>query len=63
MVAVDENAWYYCLTHAKAEKGVGCRAADRMGPYPDEATAKRALELARERTAAEDKADKEWKGR
>ncbi|GAA3870636.1 hypothetical protein GCM10022243_39990 [Saccharothrix violaceirubra] len=56
----DENAWYYCLTHGKAERGVGCRGGDRMGPYPDEATARDALELARRRTESEDKRDKEW---
>ena len=59
-MAADPNAWYYCLTHRAVEHGVGCRGADRMGPYPDEAAARRALDLARERTKAEDKADKEW---
>ncbi|GAA1355003.1 hypothetical protein [Saccharothrix algeriensis] len=59
----DPNAWYYCLAHQKAEKGVGCRGGDRMGPYPDEATARRALELARQRTEAENEADREWEER
>ncbi|WP_033442683.1 hypothetical protein [Saccharothrix sp. NRRL B-16314] len=59
-MASDPNAWYYCLTHQTVEHGVGCRGGDRMGPYPDEATAQRALDLARERTKAEDKSDKEW---
>jgi hypothetical protein len=26
-------SYYYCLTHHTVEEGVGCRAADRMGPY------------------------------
>jgi len=38
----------------------GCRAADRLGPYPDRETAAHALDLARERTEAADRADREW---
>jgi hypothetical protein len=60
---VDPNAWYYCLTHRKPEKGLECRALDRMGPYPDQATAARALDIARERTKAADEADEEWNER
>ena len=26
--------FYYCLTHHEVEQGQGCRALDRMGPYP-----------------------------
>jgi len=58
---VDPNGWYYCLRHRDVERGAGCRALDRMGPYPDEATAARALEIARERTAAADEADRAWR--
>jgi len=58
----DANAWYYCLTHQTVEKGVGCKGADRMGPYPDEATAARSLEIARERTRVADEKAKEWDG-
>ncbi|WP_189224604.1 hypothetical protein [Saccharothrix coeruleofusca] len=60
---VDPDAWYYCLTHREPEHGLGCRAMDRMGPYPDRATAARALEIARERTKAADEADEEWNAR
>jgi hypothetical protein len=56
----DSDGWYYCLTHQTVERGVGCRGDDRMGPYPDESTASRALEIARERTRAADEADKKW---
>ena len=56
----DDDAWYYCLTHGRVERGMVCRAADRMGPYPDESTASHALEIAREPTAAADRADREW---
>lgn len=58
----DKSGWYYCLTHQTVEQGKGCRGGDRMGPYPDEATAARALEIARERTRAVDESDKKWRG-
>ena len=44
----DED-WYYCLNHKRAEHGLTCPAKDRLGPYPDAATAARALDIARER--------------
>ena len=55
-----QDKWWYCLKHKRVEHGAGCPNKMRMGPYPDEATAQRALELARERTKAEDDADKDW---
>ncbi len=57
------STWWYCLNHASAEEGVGCAATDRLGPYSSQADAERAVELARERTAAEDerdRADDDW---
>lgn len=54
-----ENEWYYCLKHNEVEGYDGCRSADRLGPYPDRETASRALEIARERTEAEDRRDRE----
>jgi hypothetical protein len=57
---MDDEQWFYCLKHRKVEPREGCRAADRLGPYPDEETAARALEIARERTEAADQADREW---
>lgn len=54
-----ENEWYYCLKHNAVEPYDGCRAADRLGPYPDKDTAARALEIARERTEEEDRRDRE----
>ncbi|MFC5993251.1 hypothetical protein ACFQE5_03375 [Pseudonocardia hispaniensis] len=52
--------WYYCLEHHRVEPREGCRAEDRLGPYPDRETAARALEIARERTEAADRYDREW---
>ncbi len=51
------NQWYYCIKHHKAEHGKECWYGDRMGPYPDKATAERALAIAAERNAAADAAD------
>ena len=57
---MSDEQWFDCLKHGTIEKAEGCRAADRLGPYPDRDTAARALEIARERTEAADRADREW---
>jgi hypothetical protein len=57
---MSDQQWFYCLKHGTVEPAEGCRADDRLGPYPDEATAARALDIARERTEAADRADREW---
>ena len=57
---VIEVKWFYCLKHHTVEPLHGCRAVDRLGPYPDRETASRALDIARERTEAADRYDREW---
>ena len=57
---MSDEQWFYCLKHGTVEPIEGCRAADRLGPYPDRETAARALEIARERTEEADRADREW---
>jgi hypothetical protein len=57
---MSDEQWYFCLKHHTVEGPDGCRAADRLGPYPDKETASRALEIARERTEAADEADRDW---
>ncbi|MEV6772898.1 hypothetical protein AB0N05_30110 [Nocardia sp. NPDC051030] len=57
MADADENGWYYCLDHHKAEQGKECWVGSRMGPYPDKATAERALEIARARNKQADEDD------
>lgn len=52
--------WYYNTTTRQVEHGTLSRSIDRLGPYPDEATARRALEIAQQRTETADKADREW---
>lgn len=42
--------YYYCLTHRTVEPSDrGCRAVDRLGPYPDRESAEHALEKVEER--------------
>lgn len=55
-----DAGWYYNTRTGEVEHLEVSRSIDRLGPYPDEATARRALEIARERTRAADKADAEW---
>lgn len=57
---MSDEQWFYCFVHETVEPREGCRAADRLGPYPDKATAARALEIAHERTEAQDEEDEEW---
>ena len=52
--------WWYCLTHKTVEPNDGCPNKNRLGPYPDEATAGRALEIVRERNEQWDAEDQEW---
>lgn len=60
---MSDDQWFYCMKHGTVEGPDGCRSADRLGPYPDRETAARALDIARERTEAADRADEEWKER
>jgi hypothetical protein len=60
---VDNNpdpGWYFCTKHNRVEHGEVCKAADRLGPYPDKETAERALDIAKARTEAWDKAERAW---
>jgi hypothetical protein len=55
-----DPGWYFCTKHNTVEHGNVCRSADRLGPYPDRDTASRALEIAKARTEAWDKAEQKW---
>jgi hypothetical protein len=57
-----DPGWYYCTKHNRVEHGMTCRAVDTLGPYPDKATAERALDIAKERTKTADAADRKWDG-
>jgi hypothetical protein len=56
-----DTDWYYCLKHHRAEQGRTCWVGDRMGPYPDRATAEQALQILRERNEREDARDRAWR--
>lgn len=47
------------MRHAAVEHGAGCAAADRLGPYADEAAARQAPERAAQRSAGWDD-DPRW---
>lgn len=46
---MTDGQFYYCIKHHAVEGADGCRAIDRLGPYPTRAEAERALEIAQER--------------
>lgn len=48
-----EIQYYYCLTHATVEPSDrGCKAVDRLGPYPDRESAQQALDRVADRNEA-----------
>ncbi|NMN95471.1 hypothetical protein [Antrihabitans stalactiti] len=57
MAKDDGQQWWFCVQHQRPEHGDICGPSVRLGPYPDEATAARAPEIAAERRAAADAYD------
>ncbi|AUH69802.1 MULTISPECIES: hypothetical protein [Gordonia] len=55
----DDDQWYFDLSTGNVTQGKIGNVFNRMGPYPDEATARRALEIAAARNAAADSQDDE----
>ena len=53
------DKFWYCLKHHRVEHENLCSYADRLGPYPTEAEASRALEKVKERNEAWDN-DPRW---
>ena len=53
------DRWYYCLKHHAVEGSDGCPGRHRLGPYPSEQEAARALEKVEERNEAWDN-DPRW---
>lgn len=51
--------WYYDVSTGEVSRGKVSHALNRMGPYPDEATARRAIEIAAERNKAADEDDED----
>lgn len=54
-----EEKYWFCLKHHTVEPQDGCAYQDRLGPYPTEAEAARALEKVAERNEAWDN-DPNW---
>lgn len=44
-----EKRWWYCLKHKAVEPDAGCRARDRLGPFPTPEQAAGALDRAKHR--------------
>lgn len=44
-----DTEFYFCLKHKTVEGKDGCRAKDRLGPYPTHGEAERALDKVEER--------------
>ncbi len=57
-----DGGWYFNVITGKVEHHDRSRGSDLLGPYPDEATASQALEIARERTRKADAEDAAWEG-
>jgi hypothetical protein len=53
----DDQNFYYCVKHHKVERGAGCRAADRLGPFKTEAEAAAALDTVQRRNQEWDSSD------
>jgi len=49
---MSDREYWFCLTHHRVEPRDGCKNADRLGPYPTEDAAARALEQVEERNEA-----------
>jgi hypothetical protein len=59
----DDGEWYWCLRHGRVEEREGCRADDRLGPYPTPQAARNWRERVESRNERWDDADERWQGR
>jgi hypothetical protein len=60
MTETDQQ-FYWCLKHNTVESGDSlCKSADRLGPYPDRASAERALETVHERNESWEEEDRRF---
>ena len=66
MAATDDadagEGWYFNVVTRKVEHHDRSKGSDLLGPYPDEVTASRALEIAQRRTQQADAEDAAWEG-
>lgn len=57
-----DGEWYWCLKHQAVEPLEGCKAEDRLGPYPTKDEASQALAKVQERNERWDREDEEYEG-
>jgi hypothetical protein len=56
-----DQQFYWCLKHNTVESGDSlCKSAERLGPYPDRASAERALDTVQRRNESWDAEDSRW---
>ncbi|MEP6816193.1 MAG: hypothetical protein ABI873_11645 [Marmoricola sp.] len=53
------SEFWYCLNHHRVEPDDGCASSSRLGPYPSQEEASRALEKVEERNQEWDN-DPKW---
>ncbi|TDQ52457.1 hypothetical protein [Actinorugispora endophytica] len=56
----EDRKWWYSIKTDTVEYGPGSPNKDRLGPYPDRASAEAALSTAKARNDAWDKDDEKW---
>ena len=54
------EGWYFNVVSKKVEHRDRSKGSNLLGPFPDEVTASRALEIAKERTEKADAGDAAW---
>lgn len=57
---MSDTQYFWCLAHDTVEEGVGCRAAQRMGPYPSPEAARAWRETHEGREDRWEEQDEEW---
>ncbi len=59
---MSDDGWYWCLKDHAVEPYEGCKAEDRLGPYPSRDEAAHALEKVEQRNQQWDREDEEYEG-
>lgn len=54
------EGWYFNVVTKEVEHHDRSKGSDLLGPYPDEVTASRAMDIAHERTQKADAEDAAW---
>ncbi len=57
----QNTSYFYCLKHSTVEPEIGCKAKDRLGPFPDPVSAAGALQIIAEREERKQAEDERWR--